>query len=519
MGDLGRTFAGFISYSSADAEIARWLHRRLERYAVPKSLRVYSGGGRSLGRFFLDREEFAAAPNLSQEICAALTRSQRLIVICSAQAARSKWVNDEIAEFRNLGKSGNILSGICADGPPGCFPPALQDVEPLAADFRETFDGREDGFLKLVAGILGVPFGMLKDREAQAARGRRMMLGGLLALFVFLFLVAGAGLVGSLVYSKKASQLALAAIATSGEVSDAAMALALNANADAAAMAKLVKLSDEGLQKLYAYDVEVDELKQRHAWVVMRTAHSMMLKGDHGSAETLAKRAYDMAAAGPSYESALTAATALITLSAAREKKKDLASAVGYAERAVGMAQKLATLGHKDNYQPRLVLAEALHQRGDCEAAVGRLDAAMATYQQALQLYRQLFKEMPDSGTFPKRISEVAENAANVAERTDAKLVASLRLESTRAYMQFLSHNRGRVELHQQALDVAIRAAEALVKTGDRPAVIEALRNAENAMAWLWEIDMRSEAVMQNRERAKAMLRTAEEGKNPFASR
>src|SRR3712207_7323871 len=50
-----------------------------------------------------------------------------------------------------------------------CFPPALRQkydrrgrptskrAEPLAADFRQTGDGRRLPFLKLVAGMLGVP--------------------------------------------------------------------------------------------------------------------------------------------------------------------------------------------------------------------------------------------------------------------------------------------------------------------------------------------------------------------------
>ena len=66
-----------------------------------------------------------------------------------------------------------------------CFPPALRQkydrrgrptgkrAEPLAADLRESGDGRRLGFLKLVAGMLGVGLDELVQRET-TRRHRRL---------------------------------------------------------------------------------------------------------------------------------------------------------------------------------------------------------------------------------------------------------------------------------------------------------------------------------------------------------
>ena len=66
-----------------------------------------------------------------------------------------------------------------------CFPPALRQkydrrgrptskrAEPLAADLRESGDGRRMGFLKLVAGMLGVGLDELVQRET-TRRQRRL---------------------------------------------------------------------------------------------------------------------------------------------------------------------------------------------------------------------------------------------------------------------------------------------------------------------------------------------------------
>lgn len=196
----GRYFA-FLSYSHRDQELAEWLHTQLEDFHVPRSLAgQLSDNGpipKRLRPIFRDEHELAAATDLGEEIEEALAKSQFLIVLCSPDAARSRWTNAEIATFKRTRPNGCVLAAIAAGEPfaseiagresEECFPPALRErydgrgrptgkrAEPLAADLRETGDGRRLGFLKLVAGMLGVGLDDLVHREA-TRRQRRLAL-------------------------------------------------------------------------------------------------------------------------------------------------------------------------------------------------------------------------------------------------------------------------------------------------------------------------------------------------------
>jgi len=186
-------YRAFISYSHRDSSWASWLHSSLERYRPPKPLigTVTSRGTvpKRLTPVFKDRDELPSATDLGTLINAALQDSASQIVICSPQAAKSKWVNEEILAFKRLGREDRIFC-LIIDGEPNatdmpgreqeeCFPPALrfrlgQDgqlsenhAEPIAADARPGKDGKQNAKLKLISGVLGVGFDTLRRREQQ----------------------------------------------------------------------------------------------------------------------------------------------------------------------------------------------------------------------------------------------------------------------------------------------------------------------------------------------------------------
>lgn len=165
-------YKAFISYSHADARWAQWIHRALERYRVPARLLAERGlASNRLHPVFRDRDELSSSSSLSGAIQAALQASENLVVVCSPAAAKSRWVNEEVQVFKAMGRGGRIFC-LIVDGDPGsCFPPALADDEPLGADVRPQADGPNNAKLKLIAGMLGIPFGELKDRE-QRRRAR-----------------------------------------------------------------------------------------------------------------------------------------------------------------------------------------------------------------------------------------------------------------------------------------------------------------------------------------------------------
>ncbi len=186
-----RRYVAFISYSHSDRKVALWLHRSIEGYRLPASLRTtVAAPGPDDGRLtpiFLDREDLPSSSDLAESVRLALDNSDALIVVCSPNAARSRWVNEEVRRFKELGRSHRIMCLIVAGDPRAtdkglppeqeCLPPALRFVvddgvitartapEPLAADVRSGADTRRDAALKIIAGLLGTGLDELRQRD------------------------------------------------------------------------------------------------------------------------------------------------------------------------------------------------------------------------------------------------------------------------------------------------------------------------------------------------------------------
>jgi hypothetical protein len=107
-------YAAFISYSHADEEFGDWLHKRLESYQVPSALVGRDGPTgpvkKRLGKVFRDRADLSAAHDLGAEIRQGLEQADALIVLCSPRSCGSKYVNEEIRHFKELGKGGRIFA-------------------------------------------------------------------------------------------------------------------------------------------------------------------------------------------------------------------------------------------------------------------------------------------------------------------------------------------------------------------------------------------------------------------------
>lgn len=204
-------FRAFISYSHRDQRTAMWLHKALENYRIPNDLQGSLGRDgpvpKQLFPIFRDRDELSSSSDLSLSIQDALRASAYLTVLCSLSAARSRWVNQEIITFIKLGRGDRIHALV--EGEPGaslehdgCFPPALRATvgadgeivddpsrEVVAADLRPEGDGKDDAKLKLIAGLLGIPFNSLRRREVAAAR-RRLRITQVIAASIMVLAVA-----------------------------------------------------------------------------------------------------------------------------------------------------------------------------------------------------------------------------------------------------------------------------------------------------------------------------------------
>lgn len=212
----------FLSYSHTDTKWGDWLHKALETYRVPRRMiGKESRDGKIPERvfpIFRDREELPVSADLSTNINDALERSRYLIVVCSPRSAQSRWVGEEIKTFKKLGREDRILALIidgepnASDGKPGfnikdeCFHELMrhrlaadgtvtpQRTEPIAADAREGKDGKTNAKLKLLAGLIGVNYDELKQRE-QDRRLRRARVFGVAAVLLVVLFAALAGAV------------------------------------------------------------------------------------------------------------------------------------------------------------------------------------------------------------------------------------------------------------------------------------------------------------------------------------
>lgn len=182
-------YDAFISYRHAplDMEIAKKLHKTLETFHIPASVRKKTGK-KKINRVFRDQEELPIGSDLNDNISAALKESGYLIVICSPETPGSYWVLKEIESFIELHDREHVLA-ILIDGEPGeSFPaPLLTDengnpVEPLAADIRGKTAKERDKkfkteFLRLAAPLIGCTYDDLKQRHKERIIKRNIAIG------------------------------------------------------------------------------------------------------------------------------------------------------------------------------------------------------------------------------------------------------------------------------------------------------------------------------------------------------
>ena len=256
-----------LPYTDAPDELLTLFHSEKEsvlaRYYEPepglfiaesaKVAQRAAQAGRGRLRIFRDQTDLAGA-----ELQAALRReldaSRYLIVICSPASAASRWVNEEIRAFCELGRRSRIIPFIVAGEPHSdtpaleCYPPALRDLEGdelLGANIQEI--GKSKAYLKVASVLLDIRFNRLVDREK---RRRLRVVWSAVSAVLAVSLVTGGLLWRNAVITRKNQQLsfdiygaAIVAIARKDTIEPDELAF-LQASAEAGNVDAMLLLAD-----------------------------------------------------------------------------------------------------------------------------------------------------------------------------------------------------------------------------------------------------------------------------------
>jgi len=393
-------YRAFISYSHKDEKWASWLHKALETYKVPRYLvgktTTIGTVPERMGKVFRDREELPSSHSLGTELTQALADSATQIVICSPNAAKSRWTNEEILTYKRLGRESRIFC-LIVDGEPGtdaeCFPPAVrfrmgpdgvlsdQPAEPIAADARPQGDGKQNALLKLISGMLGVGFDELKQRE-QHRRQRRLMV------------ITGAAVAGMVVTTGLATMAVLARNEANVQRRQAEIE------------AETARQTTDFLVGLFAVS---DPNEARGNSI---TAREILDKGAQRITTELrtqpATQATLMQTMGTVYRSLALYPPAASLLETALQKRRELygAASVEVAQSAAELGEVLTLTAEYDRaesmYREALALrrkllgpehvdiARSLYQLADLLGRKGEYDAADPLFREALAMQRKL---------------------------------------------------------------------------------------------------------------------------------
>lgn len=211
-------YIAFISYRhlEPDATVAKKIHTMIETFKLPKEF--YENGEKPNFRVFRDREELTAS-SLDDSIDEALKVSKFIIVICSKRLPESEWCNKEVETFIKLHGVDRVIPVLIEGEPEDSFPEALlknetkveledgsvvvenknilaaelRPKEVMARDFvgykelsttnpsevnrlaKESVSLLKTEKYRIMAAILGVSYGDLKQRD-KARRQRSMLI-------------------------------------------------------------------------------------------------------------------------------------------------------------------------------------------------------------------------------------------------------------------------------------------------------------------------------------------------------
>ncbi len=193
-------YFAFISYNSKDIVWGKRLQKKLEGYRIPSTLcSEHNWDRKPIKPVFFAPTDIQPG-ELTAELQERLKASRNLIVICSPDSAKSKWVGKEIEYFSSLGRTDHIHFFIVSGEPHSgnedteCFNPVVAELglpEILGANIHEKVSSipwvnKERAYIQLITKLLEVEFDSIWKRH------KRLMLQRVIAWCAGIIAMVGA---------------------------------------------------------------------------------------------------------------------------------------------------------------------------------------------------------------------------------------------------------------------------------------------------------------------------------------
>lgn len=498
-------YHAFISYSHQDSGWGAWLHKALETYPIPQRLvgrRTAAGPiPKKLAPIFRDRDELPSAHDLGRKVNEALAQSANLVVICSPHSAASRWVDEEVREFKRLGREERVFC-LIVDGEPNasdipgreaeeCFAPALRyqldadgglttlRTEPIAADVRPGKDGKANARLKLVSGLLDVGFDELRQREQQRAHRKLAWVAGL----ALAGMLVTTGLAAFALHARNQAQF-------QREQAENLIGFMLGNLKDKLDEVNRLDILDEVADHVMGYwDAQGSDTTVagggKHAKALLligqvRLTQGRMDDADKAFAESLAIARATAARQpdNPDLQMAVVDAYSFQGLS--QWQRGDIDAALVRFDRALPIVTRVVQAHPgNDDWQERL--AWAYNNRGHLREARGQLDLAGSDYVAVLGIAQALSKRQPGNPDSKKRLAYAHDSMGQLSYKQGNLMDAERHYAAERALFRALLADDPRNNATKASLAVAdtyfAHVAESL---GHLDAAQESLRRAHD---------------------------------------
>jgi tetratricopeptide (TPR) repeat protein len=252
------------------------------------------------------------------------------------------------------------------------------------------------GLLKLVAGVLGVDLGELRDRQAAAERARTRNRAILAGLFAILSVFASVSAAVAVQQRDRAEDMAREAIDIGAGVVSKTDELSRRYGVPTSALADMLDFAKQRFDRLFEKGVKSAELERQRAGLLVQFAELYGRVGDSARQRQAAQAALEMFERFPPAQlRTLDYVRALAAASQAELAQGREAEALDYAKRAVTAARALRA-DIPDGRLGRIWLAGALQRLGEIHMRGGRSREALPLFAEAAPLLEQVQAQTPN---------------------------------------------------------------------------------------------------------------------------